>query len=75
MNKDEYNLEKNKKDISSSEYSTAIRNIINKMKNKNKNDVLEEVKEKVKIQIERVENRVEIEQEKLEVIEDTSKYY
>ena len=68
-----HNLHKNKENMSQSEYSTGVRNVITKLKRKNENDVLEEVKEKVDNLTKRFEDRIVIEEEKKEQIEEQSK--
>ena len=68
-----YNLRKNKNNLSETEYTTAVRNIITKMKIAPENDILTEVKQKTAALTQRLEARVEVEQQKVEKIEEISK--
>lgn len=69
-----YNLRKNRDNLSESEYNTGVKNIIKKMKNIRDNDILTEVQEKTAALTKRFENRIQIENQKLEQLETISKY-
>ena len=60
--------------ISESEYVQGNRKIIAKLKNSQKHDVLEEVKQKVEKITERFEDRIEIEEKKVEQIQKIGNY-
>ena len=68
-----FNLRKNRENLSEREYNTGVKNIIKKMKNIKDNDVLEEVKAKTAALTKRFENRIQMENVKLEQLEGISK--
>jgi hypothetical protein len=68
-----FNLRKNRESLSESEYNAGVKNIIKKMKNIRDNDILTEVKEKTAALTKRFENRIQIENQKLEQLQEISK--
>ena len=60
--------------ISESEYVQGNRKIISKLKNSQQHDVLQEVKQKVEKITERFEDRIEIEEKKVEQIQKIGNY-
>ena len=70
-----YNLRKNRESLSESEYNAGVKNVIKKMKNIKDNDILSEVKAKTAALTKRFENRIQIENKKLEQLEEISKDY
>lgn len=59
--------------LSESEFNTGVKNIIKKMKNIQDNDILSQVKAKTAKLTQRFENRIQIENVKLEQLNEVRK--